>query len=337
MKRYLRNLNGGGKMQATRRPSMKELSKKDRKFTWKNIKEQKYLIFMSLPFVIWVIVFRYVPLTGWLMAFQDFKFKTGKGWFATLLDQNWVGLKHFRVLFEEPQFYQAMTNTLAMSLLGILFGFIFSIGFALLLNEMKAIRFKRIVQTISYLPHFVSWVIVASIVNSMLAPSGAINELLVRFNIVDQPIHFMTRPNMFWGVVTASDLWKETGWNAIIYLAAMTGIDTEQYEAAKVDGANRFRQIIHITLPGIKSTVVVLLIMSIGNLINIGFEKQMLLGNNVVAQKSLVLDKYALDYGIGMFRYSYGTAIGIFKSVVGILLVFTANFLAKRAGEGGIV
>lgn len=324
-------------MQGTTEVSMKTLSRKDRKFTWKNIKEQKYLLAMSIPFVIWVIIFKYVPLTGWLMAFQDFKFKTGKGWFATLLDQQWVGLKHFITLFKEPQFYQAMENTLGMSILGIIFGFIFSISFALLINELKALKFKRLVQTISYLPHFVSWVVVAGLVNSMLAPSGAVNELLMALNIIEEPIHFMTKPNMFWGVVIGSDLWKETGWNAIIYLAAITGIDPEMYEAAKVDGANRFKQMIHITLPGIRSTVIVLLIMSIGNLINIGFEKQMLLGNNVVQQKALVLDKYALDYGIGMFRYSYGTAIGIFKSVVGIILVFGANFIAKKTGEGGIV
>nr|WP_163195880.1 ABC transporter permease subunit [Clostridium thermarum] len=324
-------------MQGTTEVSMKALSRKDRKFTWKNIKEQKYLIAMSIPFVIWVIIFRYVPLTGWLMAFQDFKFKTGKGWFATLLDQQWVGLKHFITLFKEPQFYQAMENTLGMSILGIIFGFIFSISFALLINELKTLKFKRVVQTISYLPHFVSWVVVAGLVNSMLAPAGAVNELLMALNIIKEPIHFMTKPNMFWGVVIGSDLWKETGWNAIIYLAAITGIDPEMYEAAKVDGANRFKQMIHITLPGIRSTVIVLLIMSIGNLINIGFEKQMLLGNNVVQQKALVLDKYALDYGIGMFRYSYGTAIGIFKSVVGIILVFGANFIAKKTGEGGIV
>ena len=144
----------------------------------------------------------------------------------------------------------------------------------------------------------------------------------------------MSTPSMFWGVVTASDVWKEMGWNAIIYLAAMTAIDPELYNAAKVDGAGRFRQMFSITLPSIKSTVLVLLIMSIGNLINIGFEKQMLLGNPIVASKSLVIDKYALDYGIGMFRYSFGTAIGIFKSVVGIILIFAANKMSKKFNDG---
>lgn len=324
-------------MQVTTKFSVEKLSKKDRKYTWKKIKEQKYLIAMSLPFVIWVLVFKYVPLTGWIMAFQDFKFKSGEGWFTSLFHQKWVGLKHFKVLFDEPQFYQAMKNTIGMSALGIIFGFIFAIGFAILINEINAVRFKKMVQTISYLPHFVSWVIVASIVTSVLAPLGIVNDMLLKLNIIDQPIHFMTKTDSFWGIVIGADLWKETGWNAIIYLAAIAAIDPEMYEAAKVDGASRFKQILYITLPGVKSTVIAILIMSIGNFINIGFEKQLLLGNNVVQESALVIDKYALDYGIGMFRYSYGTAIGIFKSVVGLILVFTANFIAKKTGEGGII
>jgi putative aldouronate transport system permease protein len=286
---------------------------------------------MSLPFVIWVIVFKYLPLVGWAMAFQDYK--PGKGFF----NQTWVGLKHFKELFSEPQFYQSLQNTLAMSILGLIFGTIASIIFALLLNELRSIRFKRVVQTVSYLPHFISWVVAASIITSMLAPSGIINELLMNMHIINTPISFMSNPNLFWGIVTGSDIWKEVGWNAIIYLAAMTAIDPELYDAAKVDGAGRFRQIVNITIPSIKPTIIVLLILSIGNLVNIGFEKQMLLGNPIVADKSLVLDKYALDYGIGMFRYSFGTAIGIFKSVVSIILIFGANKIAKKAGEGSLI
>jgi putative aldouronate transport system permease protein len=224
-----------------------------------------------------------------------------------------------------------------MSLLGLVFGTITSIGFALLLNEVKNARFKKTVQTISYLPHFISWVVAASIITSMLAPSGVINELLIKCHIINGPIQFMSDPGLFWGIVTSSDIWKEMGWSAIIYLAAITSIDPELYDAAKVDGASRFKQIMCITLPSIKSVIIVLLIMSIGNLLNIGFEKQMLLGNPIVADKSLVIDKYALDYGIGMFRYSFGTAIGIFKSAVSIILLFGANKIAKKAGEGSLV
>jgi len=305
--------------------------KKEKKISWKLIKKQKFLIFMSLPFIIWIFIFKYLPLVGWLMAFQDYK--PGK----SLVDQTWVGLKHFEVLFKEPQFYQSLQNTLAMSILGLVFGTVSAIGFALLLNEIKNAKFKKSVQTISYLPHFISWVVAASIITSILAPSGVVNQILVGCHIIKEPISFLSNPDFFWGIVTSSDVWKEMGWNAIIYLAAITSIDPELYDAAKVDGASRVRQIINITLPSIKPTIIVLLIMSIGNLLNIGFEKQMLLGNPIVADKSLVIDKYALDYGIGMFRYSFGTAIGIFKSIISIILILAANKLAKKSGEGALI
>ena len=306
---------------------------KTKRITWNKIKKQRVLIAMSLPFVIWVIIFKYLPLGGWAIAFQDYKPQNG------LFGSSWVGFKYFIELFKEQQFYQALQNTLGMSILGLVFGTVASICFALFLNELRSVKFKRLAQTVSYLPHFISWVVAASIVTSMLSNSGIVNEVLMNLHIISTPINFLSTPNMFWGIVVGSDIWKETGWNAIIYLAAMTSIDPELYNAAKVDGAGRFKRMLHVTLPGIKSTVLVLLIMSIGNLINIGFEKQMLLGNPIVASKSLVIDKYALDYGIGMFRYSFGTAIGIFKSVVGIILIFLANTASKKFndGEGGLM
>ena len=310
-----------------------EVKKSKRKFTLENIKKQWVLIAMSLPFVVWLITFKYVPLFGWSMAFQNYKPQ------LSFFEQEWVGFKHFIDLFKEPLFYESLKNTLGMSLLGLVFGTAASILFALFLNELKYTRFKKFVQTVSYLPHFISWVVVATLVTSALSNTGIINEVLMKLNLISQPIQFSSSPNMFWGIVTASDIWKEMGWNAIIYLAAMTAIDPELYEAARVDGAGRFRRMFSITLPLIKNTILVLLIMSIGNLLNIGFEKQMLLGNPTVATKSLVIDKYALDYGIGMFRYSFGTAIGIFKSVVGIVLILIANKVSKRFndGEGGLM
>jgi putative aldouronate transport system permease protein len=303
-----------------------------RKKPWlKRLIEQRYLLLLSAPFVIWLIVFKYIPLTGWAMAFQDYKPQFG------FFQQNFVGLKHFRALFAARQFYQALQNTLGMSILGLVFGFTTSIAFAILLNELRGLHFKRFTQTVSYLPHFVSWVIVANIVTNILSPSGPVNELLVRWGILREPYNFMIQQNLFWWIVVFSDIWKETGWNAIIYLAAITGIDAAIYEAAEIDGVNRLQKIRYITLPGIKSTIIILLIMSIGNIINIGFEKQMLLGNSVVSARSLVLDKYALDYGIGLFRYSYGTAIGIFKSVVSIILLICANTAARRIGEDRLI
>ena len=174
--------------------------KKETKISWKLIKKQKFLIFMSLPFVIWLIIFKYLPLAGWMMAFQDYK--PGK----SIFNQTWVGFKHFNVLFKEPQFYQSLQNTLGMSILGLVFGTISAIGFALLLNELKNAKFKKTIQTISYLPHFISWVAAASTITSMLAPSGAINELLIKFHIISEPMQFMSDPNLFWGIVTSSDI-----------------------------------------------------------------------------------------------------------------------------------
>ncbi|MFC4401818.1 ABC transporter permease [Gracilibacillus xinjiangensis] len=285
---------------------------------------------MSIPFVIWLLIFKYIPIAGWIMAFQDYKPQFG------LFDQEWVGLKHFKDLFSEPMFYTALENTLGMGVLGLVFGTASAIIFALLLNELRFLTLKKWTQTISYLPHFVSWVIAANIVITMLSQEGVINNLLVDLGLVDSPVNFMAEPGMFWGIVTIADVWKETGWNAIIYLAAMAGVDPQLYEAAKVDGASRIRQMWHITLPSIRAVIIVLLILNIGNLINIGFEKQMLLGNNIVADKALVIDLYALDYGIGMFRYSFGTAIGIFKSVISVLLILICNGIAKRIGEGRV-
>lgn len=307
--------------------------KKSKKDWLKQINDQKYLFLMSLPFVIWLIIFKYLPLWGWTMAFQSYKPGTA------FSEQKWVGLQNFSRLFKDEVFYQALRNTLAMSFMGITFGFVIPIIFAILLNEIKGVVFKKTVQTISYLPHFVSWVIAASLITTMLSvdSSGAVNEFLTKTHLTKSPINFLAIPKAFWWIVLAADLWKEVGWNSIIYLAAITGIDMELYDASKVDGANRLKQIWHVTLPGIRSTIIVILIMNIGWLINIGFEKQYLLGNAIVMNYANVLDYYALNYGINLGRYSYGTAIGIFKSVVSIILVFSANKFAKKIGEGELI
>ncbi|MBD7970655.1 ABC transporter permease [Paenibacillus gallinarum] len=299
---------------------------------WKTVKDQKFLLLMSLPFVIWVFIFNYLPLWGWTMAFQNYKPA------KTFTEQKWVGFEHFIELFSDERFYLVLRNTLAMSLLGLLVGFVFPIFFAILLNELRGTIFKRTVQTVSYLPHFVSWVVVAGIVTKMLSTDGGIiNDILIGLNIINEPIQFMAQGNLFWYIVTASDLWKEMGWNAIIYLAAITGISQELYEASRVDGASRWRQMWHITLPGIRSTISVLFIMSIGHLISIGYEKQFLLGNSLVTDYSEVLDLYALNYGLQMGRYSYGTAIGIFNSVVSVILLFVANGLFKKFTKESIM
>ncbi|MEC2343768.1 ABC transporter permease [Paenibacillus barengoltzii] len=299
---------------------------------WRSILQQKYLYLMSMPFVIWLFVFNYLPVWGWTMAFQNYKPA------KSFSEQKWVGFKNFVDLFQDERFYLVLRNTLAMSLMGLVAGFIIPITFAVLLNELRGKYFKRTVQTVSYLPHFVSWVVVAGIVTKMLSIDGGIvNEILVSLHIIDEPIQFMAQGKWFWGIVTASDVWKETGWNAIIYLAAITGIDKELYEAARVDGAGRFRQIWNITLPGIRTTISVLLIMSIGHLIGIGFEKQFQLSNSLVTDYSEVLDLYALNYGINISRFSYGTAISMFTSVVSIILLLTANGIMKKTTKESIM
>jgi len=274
-----------------------------------------------------VFVFNYVPIWGWLMAFQ--RYRPGRPFF----EQQWVGLKNFTDLFQDETFYLALKNTLGMSVLGLILGFTLPIIFALLLNEMRAGLFKRTVQTVSYLPHFVSWVVVAGLVYKMLSTDGGpINQLIAHFG--GPPVQFMAHSNYFWGVVVLSDLWKEIGWNTIIYLAVMTAIEPALYEAARVDGAGRWQLMRHITLPGISRVVIILFVLSIGHLTAIGSEKQLLLSNPVVKDSALVLDLYALQNGIGMNKFSFGTAIGVVNSLVGLALLFGANaFFRRKTGD----
>lgn len=311
--------------------SVRHMKSSKRKSFWRITLRQKYLYLMSIPFVIWVFVFSYLPIWGWTMAFQ--KFRPGR----SLLEQKWVGFEHFRMLFQDAQFFNALKNTLAMSFMGLVAGFTIPILFAVFLNEVRTSFTKRFVQTVSYLPHFVSWVIVAGIVTKFLALDGAVNQILVQLHILDEPIQFMAKENLFWYVVTSADVWKETGWNAIIFLAAISGISAELYEAARVDGASRIRQMWHITLPGIRTTFILLLIMAIGHLLSIGFEKQFLLGNHLVKEKSEVLDLYALNYGIGMGRYSFGTAINVFNSIISLILLFVANGIFKKMTKESVM
>ena len=304
--------------------------KKVKKGLWRTLIEQKYLLFMSVPFAIVVFIFSYIPIWGWTMAFQ--RYRPSRSFF----EQEWVGFDNFVKMFQDPNFYLALKNTLGMSILGLLIGFTMPIIFALMLNELRNGMFKRFVQTVSYLPHFVSWVVVSGLVYKMLSTDdGPVNQLLVMFG--HEKVQFMAKSEYFWFIVVLADLWKELGWNTIIYLSAITAIDASLYEAARVDGANRWQLMRHVTLPGISSVIIILLVLSIGHLIAIGYEKQMLLGNPLVSDASQVLDLYALKYGIGQNNFSFGTAIAVVNSVVGLLLLFGANgFFKKRTGESVI-
>ena len=295
--------------------------------TWKEVKRQKFLLICSAIFVIYGIVFYYIPLGGWIMAFQNYKPKNG------LLHSQFVGMDKFKFLFSDATFLRVIRNTLAMGVLNLITTFIMAILFAILLNEVRFVFGKKLVQTISYLPHFLSWIIVTGILHDALSSSGVVNEMLQNLGIIDSAINFFARQSFFWPIVAFSNVWKETGWNAIIYLAAITSIDPSLYEAASIDGAGRWNKIKHITLPSIKPTIMILLLMNIGNVLNAGFEVQYLLGNGLVKPVADTIDIYVLTWGISQNDYSLGTAAGIFKSVVAILIIVVANSIAKRTGE----
>ena len=296
---------------------------------------QRQLIIMSLPMLVYVIIFAYFPLWGWLMAFQDFKPMTG----VSILEQTWVGFDQFKFLFMDEGFIRVLRNTIAMSLISLILGFVTAIGLALLLNEIKKTGFKRLIQTISYLPHFLSWVIVTGLVSmSLSTEDGIINILLVNLHIIDEPILWLGEGKYFWGIVGLTNVWKEVGWNTIIYLAAIASVDPTLYEAAEIDGAGRYRKIWNVTLPGIKSIIVILLIMNVGWMLNGGgFDIQYFLGNGQVLDWSETIDIFVLKYGLKIGNYSLGVAAGIFKTVVSIILLYCANIIATRLGEERII
>ena len=300
---------------------------KNRKITWKEVKRQKFLLLWSAVFVIYGFIFCYLPLGGWIMAFQNYKPKDG------LMGSRFVGMAKFQQLFSDATFLRVIRNTLAMGILNLAATFIMAIVFAILLNEVRTVWWKKTIQTISYLPHFLSWIIVTGILHDALSTTGIVNELLVKAGILDTAINFFAYPKYFWWIVAFANVWKETGWNAIIYLAAITSIDPSLYEAASIDGAGRWAKICHITLPGIRPTIMILLLMNVGNVLNAGFEVQYLLGNGLVQSVSQTIDIYVLKWGISQGDYSMGTAAGIFKSVVSIVLIVLANQIAKHIGE----
>lgn len=293
---------------------------------------QRQLLIMSVPIMLYVILFAYVPLWGWTMAFQNFK--PAKSFFQ----QEWVGLRWFKFLFSDKVFLRTIRNTIAMSFINTTLGFITAIAFALLLNEVKKIFFKRSIQTISYLPHFLSWVIVTGLVANMLAvENGAVNNLLMALHIIKEPVLWLSRPKYFWGIIGVTYVWKEVGWNTIIYLAAIASIDPALYEAAEMDGCNRYRKMWHITLPSIRPTIIILLIMSIGRILDAGFEMQYLLRNGLVQDYSDTIDIYVLMFGLQRSNFSLATAAGLFKNVVNISLIFIANWIAKKTGQERLV
>jgi len=297
----------------------------------KKIFTQRQLIVLIFPFMLFVLIFNYLPIWGWSMAFINFRPGT------SIFDSEFVGWLHFIEAFGDSNFLNAIRNTLLTSVLRISTGFVAAIMLALMLNEVRSIPFKRTVQTISYLPYFISWVVASTIVYTSLSPSdGIVNIVLVQLGLVREPIPFMGNPDYFYGIVAVSNIWKNVGWNAIVYLAAMAGIDPELYEAANIDGAGRFRRIFDVTLPSIMPTIKILLVLNIGFLMNSGFEQVFLLSNPSNIEASRTIDIYVFTHALRSGRLSFGTAIGIFNSTVALTLITISNYISKKIDGYGI-
>lgn len=300
-----------------------------KKTAFKRIWKERYLFLLMLPGLIYFIVYRYVPMLGNIIAFQDFNV------FKGFLHSDWVGFKHFQKIFEDPEVLQVLWNTILLSFLQIVFAFPISIILALMLNEVRNEGFKRVVQSIVYLPHFLSWVVVVGLVTVLLKSDGIVNQFLLQaFGM--ESIPFMQSPGWFMPLIVLEVIWKESGWGTIIFLAALSGVNPDLYEAAVVDGANRWRQIWHITLPAIRSTIVILLILRLGSVLDVGFEQIFLMLNPFNKEVGEVLDTFVYFKGVQQSDFSFATAVGLFKSLVGLILVVGANKLAKRFGEQGI-
>lgn len=295
----------------------------------RSVLRDKWLYAMLLPGIIYFIVFKYVPMYGILMAFQDYKPHLG------IWGSEWVGFKHFDRFFSEPQFLRLFRNTILLAVYNIIFFFPLPIVLALMLNEVRRDRFKRFVQTLVYIPHFVSWVVVVGIFYMLLTTeNGVLNELIYR--VTGDKIAFLLDPDWFRTMIVSQSIWKEVGWGTIIFLAALAGVDMQLYEASRIDGAGRWRQMWHITLPGIRSTIIILLILRLGNFLDSGFEHIFLMLAPTNRDVGDVFDTYVYVKGLTQMQYGYSAAVGLFKSIVGLTLVLGANWLAKRFGQEGV-
>lgn len=297
----------------------------------KQKKKRKYqLLLMALPFFVLVVLFNYLPLFGW--SYSLFNYRPG----ISLLDSKFVGLKYFKLfLTDKYDMYRVMKNTIVFALIGYLTS-VLPMIFAIMLNEVKCAPYKKFVQTFSTMPNFVSWVIVYSIMFTIFSTDGILNDLLMTLGLIDKPTNILADAGAVYWFQTLLGQWKGLGWSSIIYLAAISGIDQEMYEAAAIDGANRMQSIWHITVPGLLPTYIVLLLLSIGNFVSVGFDQYFVFKNNVTAVNIEVLDVYVYRIGLMNSDYSYGVAIGIMKSIVSIMLLFIANFLSKKVRGASI-
>lgn len=308
--------------------AMAHIKTKDATPLWLHVrKEWKLYSFLVIP-VIYFLIFKYAPMLGNIIAFR--KYRGGPNLFGT----EWVGFDYFKMFMKDPSFWRAFKNDLVLSTTYLLFRFPLTLCFALLLNEIVRLRLKKFVQTVSYLPHFISMVIVAGMIKEMLSLNGPINALIAKLGF--EKIPFISLPEWFPTIYVTSGLWQGLGWGTILYLAAMTGINTELYEAAKIDGANRFRLAWHVTIPGILPTIMTLLILDIGNILGSNFEKILLLYNPLTYETADVISTYVYRMGITGGNFSYATAVGLFEGVIGLILVTIANQVSKKTTDSSL-
>lgn len=292
-----------------------------------SLKKQRQMWLICIPIIIWVAIFCYYPMYGLTMAFVDYV--PGK----KIWECKFVGFKYFKNFFTSTDFPRLLRNTLAMSGLNITIGFLMPIFFAFCLNEVGGTRLKKFVQTASYLPHFISWVVAGTMVTTVLGTDGVINDLLLALGVSQTRIQFLQKGEWYWAIITIVNIWKELGWSAIIYLSAMAGVDEELCEAGAVDGMGRLDMAIHITLPTIMPTIILLWIMQVGNILSAGFDQHLIIGNTVTQRYWDVIDTYAYRYGVQNGYYSLGAAVSMIKSVIGFALVLITNAIARKFSD----
>lgn len=292
----------------------------------RDISKYKSLYLLIIPVVIWYILFCYKPMYGVIIAFEDYR--PGRG----IMGSNWVGLKHFKDFISSFYFGRTVKNTLVISLTSIIFGFPAPIIFALLLNEIKNLRFKKVVQTISYMPHFISIIVLTSMIRVFVGPNGFITSIMhALFDVPKQSL--LTLQDFFVPIYVISGIWQGLGWGAIIYIAALANVDQELYEAARIDGANRWKQTVYVTLPSIMPTIIIMLLLRLGSIMNVGYEKIILLYNQGIYETSDVISTYVYRKGLQNSQYSYSAAVGLFNTIINFILILTFNKVSKKLSD----
>lgn len=292
---------------------------------WKDLKKYRVIYLMTIPLLVYYILFRYVPMYGTVIAFQDYRLTRG------ISGSKWIGLENFERFFNSFYFGRLLRNTLYLSVQSILFSFPAAIILALLFNELRVPKFQKLVQTVSYLPHFVSVIVICSILRSFTATNGVFNDIRSIFGMSRE--NLLLRPDLFRPIYLLQGIWQSVGWNSIIYLAALAGVDVQLYEAARLDGANRFQQMLHVTIPGILPTIITMLILRIGRVMNVGYETVMLLYNEVIYETADIISTYVYRTGLEKGEYDFSTAVDLFNSVINCILLVSVNAISRNLNE----